>query len=343
MAGRLPLQLQAPRLPLPAAPAAAAAAAAAATAAATVPGAMPDAAATGRQRRAMCGRCTRPARVCVCSSLGAAQQIATSVIILQHPREAACAACCSVSVCRAVLARSCCEVIVAKKFPAGVSAALDAALAPPSCRTVGEGAQMMAAAAAEDSEPRTLLLYPGKGSVAVEALLPFSAAPVAPAAAEAAWGRGGQSLVAMCCSALGGSDAPPCAAAAAADNAGAGGRRRQRPYTLILVDGTWGQARAMVNSNPRLLEATLPSGGGGRPAVRLVHISGLLEAGSEFGFRKEPRRGFVSTLEALCAALASLEPEGSGGDARTAQWLRRPHPPPPADNALHIHVYTVCT
>jgi len=64
---------------------------------------------------------------------------------------------------------------------------------------------------------------------------------------------------------------------------------------LILVDGTWRKAKWILNHNPRLTKAP----------VQRVHCTVTREG--QFKFRKEPRKGFVSTLEALCHALTQLD------------------------------------
>jgi DTW domain-containing protein YfiP len=63
--------------------------------------------------------------------------------------------------------------------------------------------------------------------------------------------------------------------------------------TLVVVDGTWSQARKLVRLNPAL--AALP-----RYAFRPP-------APSEYRIRKEPQDDFVSTLEALVHVLGVLE------------------------------------
>jgi DTW domain-containing protein YfiP len=66
-----------------------------------------------------------------------------------------------------------------------------------------------------------------------------------------------------------------------------------RPLTLVVLDGTWSQARKLFNSNP-LLHAL--------PRVALQP-----DAPSEYRIRPEPRPDYVSTIEALFHALAALE------------------------------------
>ena len=65
------------------------------------------------------------------------------------------------------------------------------------------------------------------------------------------------------------------------------------PVTLIVVDGTWAQARKIVRSNPRL--AALP------------RCSFTPPRPSSYRIRREPRAEYVSTLEALMHVLGVLE------------------------------------
>lgn len=74
---------------------------------------------------------------------------------------------------------------------------------------------------------------------------------------------------------------------------------REPPHgevTLIVLDGTWAHARALVRKNPWL--AALP-----RYAFAPARAS-------EYRIRREPRPHYVSTLEALAEALALLERDG---------------------------------
>ncbi len=64
------------------------------------------------------------------------------------------------------------------------------------------------------------------------------------------------------------------------------------PVTLVVVDGTWWQARKLLTLNPAL--AALP-----RYALDLQ--------GSEYGLRRAPQADHVSTLEAVAHALGVLE------------------------------------
>ncbi len=65
------------------------------------------------------------------------------------------------------------------------------------------------------------------------------------------------------------------------------------PITLVVVDGTWWQARKLVRANPAL--ARLP-----RYAFRPEHPS-------DYRIRKEPQDEYVSTIEALVHVLGVLE------------------------------------
>ena len=67
------------------------------------------------------------------------------------------------------------------------------------------------------------------------------------------------------------------------------------PFTLIVVDGTWSQARKVVRENPTL--AGLP---------RLAFNP---QTPSEYRIRREPSAHCVSTIEAVMIALGGFEPQ----------------------------------
>ena len=77
------------------------------------------------------------------------------------------------------------------------------------------------------------------------------------------------------------------------------------PVTLVVVDGTWWQARKLVRQNPRL--AALPR-------YAFVPL-----APTEYRIRKEPQETYVSTIEALVHVLSVLE-----GDAARFEALLVP-------------------
>jgi DTW domain-containing protein YfiP/uncharacterized SAM-binding protein YcdF (DUF218 family) len=71
--------------------------------------------------------------------------------------------------------------------------------------------------------------------------------------------------------------------------------------TLLLVDGTWKQAKQMVQRSAACLDA-----------VPRVMLATAVE-GMYAGLRSEPRKHCVSTLEAAARALRALEPERANG------------------------------
>ena len=77
------------------------------------------------------------------------------------------------------------------------------------------------------------------------------------------------------------------------------------PVTLVVVDGTWAQARKLVRENTQL--AGLP-----RYAFRAP-------SPSRYRIRKEPHVGYVSTLEALALVLGAIE-----GDPERFRALTEP-------------------
>lgn len=77
------------------------------------------------------------------------------------------------------------------------------------------------------------------------------------------------------------------------------------PITLVVVDGTWWQARKLVRKNPRL--AALPRYAFKAPTP------------SEYRIRREPDEAYVSTIEALVHVLGVLE-----GDAERLRALLVP-------------------
>jgi DTW domain-containing protein YfiP len=77
------------------------------------------------------------------------------------------------------------------------------------------------------------------------------------------------------------------------------------PVTLVVVDGTWSQARTVVRDNPVL-----------RALPRYAFVT---PEPSQYRIRKEPDAAFVSTIEALMHVLGALE-----GDAARFRALLEP-------------------
>lgn len=65
------------------------------------------------------------------------------------------------------------------------------------------------------------------------------------------------------------------------------------PVTLVVVDGTWWQAKKVIKINPRLAE--------------LPRYAFTPPAPSEYRIRREPHLDYVSTIEALMHVLGALE------------------------------------
>lgn len=78
------------------------------------------------------------------------------------------------------------------------------------------------------------------------------------------------------------------------------------PVTLVVLDGTWNQARSLLRDNPRL--------------QKLPRVAFAPDAPSEYRIRREPHEDYVSTIEALVHALGLLE----GGDPARFQALMAP-------------------
>jgi len=72
----------------------------------------------------------------------------------------------------------------------------------------------------------------------------------------------------------------------------------ERPAGLVVLDGTWSQARRLYRANSWL-----------HP---LPHFALSPPAPTRYRIRKAPRREFVSTLEAIVRALEILEPATTG-------------------------------
>lgn len=63
--------------------------------------------------------------------------------------------------------------------------------------------------------------------------------------------------------------------------------------TLMILDGTWREARKMIHLSPILRE--------------FPHFAFVPEKQSNYRIRKEPEEGFISTIEAVVQALRTLE------------------------------------
>ncbi len=80
----------------------------------------------------------------------------------------------------------------------------------------------------------------------------------------------------------------------------------ERPAGLIVLDGTWSQARGLYRENPAL--------------SRLPRVGLRPLAPTRYRIRRAPRRDYVSTLEAIVQALGILEPETEGLDGLLAAF-----------------------
>ncbi len=67
----------------------------------------------------------------------------------------------------------------------------------------------------------------------------------------------------------------------------------REPITLVVVDGTWAQAKKLVKTNARL--AAMP------------RVSFVPPSPSEYRIRREPKETYLSTLESLVLVLGALE------------------------------------
>lgn len=67
------------------------------------------------------------------------------------------------------------------------------------------------------------------------------------------------------------------------------------PGSIVVLDGTWSQARKLYRRNAWLSE--------------LKHVHLTPTAPSRYRIRKQPKEGYLSTLEATVAALEALEPD----------------------------------
>lgn len=70
---------------------------------------------------------------------------------------------------------------------------------------------------------------------------------------------------------------------------------QDHPSTLVVLDGTWGHAKVLYRQNPWL--------------HGLRHVRLQPAAPSNYRIRREPRADFISTIEAIVAALRIIEPD----------------------------------
>mmetsp|Transcript_55278 Transcript_55278/g.140184 ORF Transcript_55278/g.140184 Transcript_55278/m.140184 type:complete len:284 (+) Transcript_55278:95-946(+) len=94
------------------------------------------------------------------------------------------------------------------------------------------------------------------------------------------------------------------------------GTSRLARTTLVVVDGSWKTVTSLISKN----EVLQPQ------SIRHVHLSPETAGVSAYmknGLRTEPRRGFVSTAEAVALALRVLRGGGGGSDKASEIILER--------------------
>ena len=259
--------------------------------------------------RDRCERCERPRKVCICSSLPAKpMSIHTRLIILQHPKERRKATYGTVPIIRFCIEGV--HVITSNlNGPAAALAGTGSAgedksmSADPGRRHMEKKhdhemkrSAVLCEAFARDrilqdalQRNDTMLLFPdldaedpfyqeapelqAKGAVNLEELF------------EQRWDVDTPAL-------------PPLAQrdAAAAEAGEAGQQGAREGPTLIAIDGTWAQAKAIYKHTPSLHR------------VQRVQFSKDAKVRGGYTFRKEPKANFLSTLESVAYCLSVMEP-----------------------------------
>jgi DTW domain-containing protein YfiP len=74
----------------------------------------------------------------------------------------------------------------------------------------------------------------------------------------------------------------------------------ERPRCLLVLDGTWSQARGLLRHLPWLHD--------------LPHLAIRSRAQSNYIIRTQPKPGFLATIEAIVLALRALEPDNTALD-----------------------------
>jgi DTW domain-containing protein YfiP len=260
----------------------------------------------------MCERCQRPSKVCICSALPEQPiPIETRLIILQHPKERKKATYGTVPIVRLCIENV--HVISANlngpdEYERPVWSEEDAGKRHQEKKHVHEMKRTarLCEAFANDlilqealERENTLLLFPDldpydpfvfhqhpellqEGAVNLEEH--FSHGSVLRLAEEAQASKepgGGEQEIAI---------------AGCTPGTGTTTSSHAVPRTLIAIDGTWAQAKAIYKHTPSL-----------RKAMRVQFSKGASIKG-EYTFRKEPKDNFLSTLESIAYCLTVLEP-----------------------------------
>eukprot|EP00941_MAST-03F_sp_MAST-3F-sp1_P003334 g3334.t1 len=76
--------------------------------------------------------------------------------------------------------------------------------------------------------------------------------------------------------------------------------RNLPPRTLILIDATWRGAKKIIKQNPHILEKS-----------QLVSFSEKANESMYGNLRREPKKGYISTIECIIKALAVFEKENT--------------------------------
>ncbi|ETI31595.1 hypothetical protein F441_21339 [Phytophthora nicotianae CJ01A1] len=99
---------------------------------------------------------------------------------------------------------------------------------------------------------------------------------------------------------------------------GGGGTRNAKRMLVIVIDGTWKEAKKIAHRNKKHWEKAAKDWESRGGTLQYICLDGELKRSIYGDLRREPMEGCLSTLEAVASALVLLEPEEAGRQVHDA-------------------------